>query len=66
MDSQTLVALLLKEQSSKCLIFHGCDITIDGGMNRQDVMVIALLFSLAASLVTIYKVRRMEKKYHIS
>jgi hypothetical protein len=35
-------------------------------MNRQDVMVIALLFSLAASLVTIYKVRRMEKKYHIS
>ncbi|AIF83995.1 hypothetical protein NTE_01936 [Candidatus Nitrososphaera evergladensis SR1] len=35
-------------------------------MTRQDVMIIAMLFSMAASLFTIYKVKRWEKKYDIS
>ncbi|AIC14764.1 hypothetical protein NVIE_0572 [Nitrososphaera viennensis EN76] len=35
-------------------------------MNKQDIMIIALLFSLAASFLTIYKIKKMEKKYNIS
>lgn len=61
-------ALAITEKSSKYLIFHERHNTYSGsgGVNGHDIVVIAVLFSIVASLLAIYKVKQMEKKYNIS